>query len=264
MMQSAKEAQLNKEPEVTTQRSGNEVTIIAKCESGIRTMVYSWNDSTEKVIFGRNNTELKQTINIPTGESRLNITIINSKGKQSKFVKNYIQEAKDVTEPVIKIDSVNADIKITITDDTALDYVVYKYGDNDEVKITANPDNPTLIERTIQARPGQHTLKIEAVDKAQNYATKEQEVKGVNKPVIEVTPDPNDPSYIIIKATDEEGLRMISYYINQQEYKTDPNTSLNTKTFEWRQKVEKGQSNVTVHAYSVNEQVTEFKGIYNY
>lgn len=264
MMQSAKEAQLNKEPEVTTQRSGNEVTIIAKCESGIRTMVYSWNDSTEKVIFGRNNTELKQTINIPTGESRLNITIINSKGKQSKFVKNYIQEAKDVTEPVIKIDSVNADIKITITDDTALDYVVYKYGDNDEVKITANPDSPTLIERTIQVRPGQHTLKIEAVDKAQNYATKEQEVKGVNKPVIEVTPDPNDPSYIIIKATDEEGLRMISYYINQQEYKTDPNTSLNTKTFEWRQKVEKGQSNVTVHAYSVNEQVTEFKGIYNY
>ena len=264
MMQSAKEAQLNKEPEVTTQRSGNEVTIIAKCESGIRTMVYSWNDSTEKVIFGRNNIELKQTINIPTGESRLNITIINSKGKQSKFVKNYIQEAKDVTEPVIKIDSVNADIKITITDDTALDYVVYKYGDNDEVKITANPDNPTLIERTIQARPGQHTLKIEAVDKAQNYATKEQEVKGVNKPVIEVTPEPNDPSYINIKATDEEGLRMISYYINQQEYKTDPNTSLNTKTFEWRQKVEKGQSNVTVHAYSVNEQVTEFKGIYNY
>lgn len=264
MMQSAKEAQLNKEPEVTTQRSGNEVTIIAKCESGIRTMVYSWNDSTEKVIFGRNNTELKQTINIPTGESRLNITIINSKGKQSKFVKNYIQEAKDVTEPVIKIDSVNADIKITITDDTALDYVVYKYGDSDEVKITANPDNPTLIERTIQARPGQYTLKIEAVDKAQNYATKEQDVKGVNKPVIEVTPDPNDPSYIIIKATDEEGLRMISYYINQQEYKTDPNTSLNTKTFEWRQKVEKGQSNVTVHAYSINEQVTEFKGIYNY
>lgn len=264
MMQSAKEAQLNKEPEVTTQRSGNEVTIIAKCESGIRTMVYSWNDSTEKVIFGRNNTELKQTINIPTGESRLNITIINSKGKQSKFVKNYRQEAKDVTEPVIKIDSVNADIKITITDDTALDYVVYKYGDSDEVKIIANPDNPTLIERTIQARPGQYTLKIEAVDKAQNYATKEQDVKGVNKPVIEVTPDPNDPSYIIIKATDEEGLRMISYYINQQEYKTDPNTSLNTKTFEWRQKVEKGQSNVTVHAYSINEQVTEFKGIYNY
>lgn len=264
MMQSAKEAKLNKEPEVTTQRSGNEVTIIAKCDSGIRTMVYSWNDSTEKVVFGKNNTELKQTINIPTGESRLNITIINSKGKQSKFVKNYIQETKDVTEPVIKIDSVNADIKITITDDTALDYVVYKYGDSEEVKITADPNNPTTIERTIQARPGQHTLRIEAVDKSQNYATKEQEVKGVNKPVIEVKPDPEDPSYIIIKATDEEGLRMISYYINQQEYKTDPNISLNTKTFEWRQKVEKGQTNVTVHAYSINEQVTEFKGIYNY
>ena len=57
---------------------------------------------------------------------------------------------------------------------------------------------------------------------------------------------------------------MISYYINQQEYKTDPNTSLNTKTFEWRQKVEKGQSNVTVYVYSVNEQVTDFKWIYNY
>ncbi len=57
---------------------------------------------------------------------------------------------------------------------------------------------------------------------------------------------------------------MVSYYINEQEYKTDPNTSLNSKTFEWKQKVEPGQTNVTVHAYNISEQVSEFVGIYNY
>lgn len=264
MVQSAKEAQLNKEPEVTTQRRGNSVTVIAKCDQGIRTMMYSWNDSTEKVVFGRNNTELEQTLSIPSGENKLNITIVNSKGKQTKFVKNFIQETKDVTEPVISIDTVNSDIKIVVTDDTALDYIVYKYGDDREVKLEANEDDPTKIESIVTTKPGQYTLKIEAVDKAQNYATKEQEIKGVNKPVIEVVPDPTDPSYLIIKATDEEGLRMVSFYINDQEYKTDPNVSLNTKVFEWRQKVEKGETRIRVNAYSINEQVTPFNGIYNY
>ena len=264
MVKSAQDSKNNKGPEVTTERKGNSIKVVIKCEQGIRTMMYSWNDSTEKVIFGNNNTELEQELNIPTGENKLNITVVNSKGKQTKFVKNFIQEEKDTIEPIIKIDNVNSDIRIVVTDDTALDYIIYKYGDDREVKIEANEDDPTTIESLVTTKPGQYTLKIEAVDKAQNHATKEQEVKGVNKPIIDVVPDATDPSYLIIKATDEEGLRMVSFYINDQEYKTDPNTSLNTKVFEWRQKVERGESTVRVNAYSINEQVATFNGIYNY
>lgn len=254
----------SKVPVVTTQRTGNAVTISVSCETGIRTIVYSWNDSTETVIQGKNKSELEQVVTIPSGDNRLNIAVIDSNGKQTKFVKNFIQAEKDVTEPVIEFEVVGSNIKIIATDDTAMDYMTYKIGDNAEVTVEAEYEGQTTIEEIISVPQGQNTLIVEAVDKEQNFATKEQEVKGVKKPVIEVIPDPNDPSYLIIKAADEEGLRMVSYYINEQEYKTDPNTSLNTKTFEWKQKVEPGESKVTVHAYNINEQVTEFVGIYNY
>ena len=264
IMQDIQESKNSKVPTVTTQRSGNAVTISINCETGIRTMSYSWNNSTETVIQGKNQTELEQIVTVPSGDNKLNISVIDSKGKQTKYVKNFIQSTTDTTEPVIKFEVVNSNIKIIVTDDTAIDYVTYKLGDNQEVTITADQEGQTTIEETISVPQGQSTLIVEAVDKAQNFATKEQEIKGVKKPVIEVIPDPNDPSYLIIKATDEEALRMVSYYINDQEYKTDPNTSLGTKTFEWRQKVEPGVTNVTVHAYNVSEQVTEFIGIYQY
>jgi len=57
---------------------------------------------------------------------------------------------------------------------------------------------------------------------------------------------------------------MISYYINGTEYKTDPNISLNMKEFEYRQKVDPGENKITIHAYNINEQVTEFIGTYDY
>ena len=176
-----------------------------------------------------------------------------------------IVEEKDTTEPVITVQNEDPRIKITVTDDTALDYIIYKYGDNEEVKVEASEDDPTKIEAYIDnVLETQVTLKIEAVDKAQNFATKEQQVKGATKPKIEVVSDPTDQSYLIIRASDNEGLRMVVFYINEDEYKTDPNTSLNMKNFEYRQKVPKGETTIKVHAYNLSEQVSEFEGIYTY
>lgn len=264
IIQEVQEAKNSTVPVVTAQRSGNAVTVLITCNTGIRTIMYAWNDSVETVVQGKNATELEQVVTVPVGNNKLNISVIDSKGTQSKFVKNFIQEEEDTTEPVITFEVVNSNIKIVVTDDTEIDYMTYKIGDNAEVTVNAEYEGQTVIEEIISVPQGQSTLTVEAVDKAENFATKNQEVKGVRKPIIEVIPDPNDPSYLIIKATDEEALRMVSYYINDQEYKTDPNTSLDTKTFEWRQKVEPGETKVTVHAYNVSEQVTEFIGIYNY
>lgn len=264
-MQNKENSKSTNKPDVTMQRNGNIVTVVIKCNTGIRSVSYSWNDSPEKVLQGRNQTEFEQEFTIPTGNNRLNISVIDSKGKQWKqFIKNFAQAEEDTTEPVIELEVVNSNVKIVVTDDTALDYIVYKYGEQEEVKINATQEGQTKIEETIPALQGQNKLIVEAIDKAENVATKEQEIKGANKPTIEVSCDQNDPSYIIIKATDEEGLRMVSFYINEQEYKTDPNTSLNSKTFEWRQKVEHGENKITIHAYNINELMTEVIAIYDY
>ena len=252
-------------PVVSAERNGNSVKVIVKNDIGIKTIKYSWNDSTETVVQGRNKNQVETTINIIPGNNKLNMTVIDSNNGTTTYVKNYVQEEKDTTEPVITVQNEDPRIKITVTDDTALDYIIYKYGDNEEVKVEASEDNPTKIEAYIDnVLETQVTLKIEAVDKAQNFATKEQQVKGATKPKIEVVSDPTDQSYLIIRASDNEGLRMVVFYINEDEYKTDPNTSLNMKNFEYRQKVPKGETTIKVHAYNLSEQVSEFEGIYTY
>lgn len=255
----------NKEPVVEVLKTGAKATVTITCENGIQAVSFAWNDSNSTVVQGRGNTEVQQELQIPSGENnKLNITVNDSNGKTSKYVKTLNRDSEDVTEPVISIEGVNSNIKITVTDDTAIDYITYRYGDTQEVTVSATEEGQTTIEETIPAVSGEETLVVEAVDKAQNVATKEQKIKGIKRPTIEVTVDESDPSYIIIKASDEDGLRMISYSINGQEYKTDPNTSLNSKTFEYRQKVEAGDNQIVVHAYNINEQVTEYTGQYSY
>lgn len=265
MVQNIQENKNKSIPVVSAERNGNSVKVIVKNDIGIKTIKYSWNDSTETVVQGRNKNQVETTINIIPGDNKLNMTVIDSNNGTTTYVKNYVQEEKDTTEPVITVQNEDPRIKITVTDDTALDYIIYKYGDNEEVKVEASEDNPTKIEAYIDnVLETQVTLKIEAVDKAQNFATKEQQVKGATKPKIEVVSDPTDQSYLIIRASDNEGLRMVVFYINEDEYKTDPNTSLNMKNFEYRQKVPKGETTIKVHAYNLSEQVSEFEGIYTY
>lgn len=265
MVQNIQENKNKSIPVVSAERNGNSVKVIVKNDIGIKTIKYSWNDSAETVVQGRNKNQVETTINIIPGNNKLNMTVIDSNNGTTTYVKNYVQEEKDTTEPVITVQNEDPRIKITVTDDTALDYIIYKYGDNEEVKVEASEDNPTKIEAYIDnVLETQVTLKIEAVDKAQNFATKEQQVKGATKPKIEVVSDPTDQSYLIIRASDNEGLRMVVFYINEDEYKTDPNTSLNMKNFEYRQKVPKGETTIKVHAYNLSEQVSEFEGIYTY
>ena len=264
IMQNAEIARTTRLPIVEILKSGNTAKLSISCETGIRTVSYCWNDSTPTILQGRGNSVIEQSISIPSGENKLNITVIDSKGQARRYVKNLKQDDVDTTEPTIKFEVVNSSIKIIVTDDTAIDYITYQYGDSQEVTVKAQQDGQVTIEETITVIQGENTIKVEAVDKAQNVATISQKVKGAKKPVIEVIPDPNDPSYLIIKAYDDDGLRMISYFVNNQEYKTDANTSLNTKTFEWRQKVEPGRTELLVHAYNINGQVAEFNGVYNY
>ena len=248
------------EPVVTTERKGNLINLIITNDVGIKSVKYWWNDSTETVVEGKNKNKVETTINIIPGNNKLTISVVDINNNTKQYVKNYIQEEQDTTEPVISISNEDPNIKITVTDDTALDYIVYKYGDNPEVKVYATDDNPNKIEAYIDdVEEAEVVLSVEAVDKAQNIASQDQKVKGTTKPKIEVTPDSSDPSYLIIKATDNDGLRMVVFYINEQEYKTNPNVALNTKEFEYRIQVPIGETKLRVIVYNLSEQITEYE-----
>jgi len=256
-------AKNTKAPIVSVLKTGNTAKLSIECTSGIRTVSFTWNNSNPTIVQGRGNKILEQIISIPSGENnKLNITVIDSNGQTKRYVKTLNQDAKDITEPVITIEGVNSNIKITVTDDTAIDYVTYKYGDSQEVTISAEEEGQTTIEETIPAQQGEATLTIEAVDKAQNVATKEQKIKGTKRPTVEVKRDPNDASYILIKATDDDGLRLLCYDLNGQGYTTDPNISINDTKFEYRQKLDSGTNKISLRVYNINEQVTEFNAEY--
>ena len=265
LVQDAQSKKIASVPIVTINKKGKELDINIENKDGIKNVIYYWNNSEQKQnVAGQNKTSLSFTVTLPVGNSRLNIEITDINGIKKSYVKNYFIEGEDETEPEIEFEVVDENIKIIVTDDRELDYVSYIIGDGEEQIVEANEENPAVIEILIPVDQGQVNIKVEAVDKAQNIANKEQEIKGATKPVIEVVPDPNDPSYLIVRASDEEGLRMVAYYIEDHLYQTDPNISINAKTFEWRQKVEPGETIIKVHAYNINEQVTEYIGQYTY
>ena len=264
MIQNVEDAKSNKKPIVEVIKKGNVAEFAFRCENGIRTISYNWNNATSKIIQGRGKKEIHEQVSIPEGKNKIDISVIDSKGKTTNYTKVLQQDERDITEPTIEFEVINSNIKIIAKDDKEIDYITYQYGENEKITIKAEEVGQIKIEQELEVVQGENILKVEAVDKSKNTAEREKKIKGTKRPTIEVIPDPNDKSYLIIKAHDEEGLRMISYFINDQEYKTDPNVSLNSKTFEWKQKVEPGETKVLVHAYNINEQVGEFNGIYNY
>lgn len=263
MLQDINEKKNAVTPTVTTTKQGSEVVIDVSTSAGIRTVAYAWNGGSSVSTSGQNKTQISFSTSIPFGSSKLEILVTDSKGHQTRYVKNYIQENEDTEKPTIDFETEGNNIKIIITDNVALDTVKYKIGNDEEKEVQAEENQDTL-EILVPIDRGQITINIEATDTAGNVEKVNQEVKGATKPTIEVTADPSDLSYLIIKAHDVEGLRMITFYINDQQYQTDPNVSLNTTDFEFRVQVQRGENRVKVHAYNVNEQVSEFDGIYNY
>ena len=264
-----KENKNYKIPVVSVERKGNKITINAQNEIGIRYLSYSWNSSNkETTIEGKSKKEVETTTNIIPGNNRLNIKVVDTRGKLKQFSKDFIQEDQDITEPEIDISSEGAKIKIVATDDTEIAYIKYKYGDSEEVEVKATEDDPTTITAYVEDVINDTvTLHVEAVDIAKNEKVIDQQIMGVKRPTISVVPDTNDPDYLIITVNAEEGLRMVAFYINEQLYQTDPNTSLNAKEFTYRIKAEKGENGITsvkVNAYSMTEQIQEFKGEYRH
>lgn len=265
IIQNIKTSQSTRIPIVEVLKTGNTAKVTIKCETGLRTISYAWNDSNPTIVQARGNTIMEQSISIPTGENKLNISVINSSGKTSKYVKTLKQDPKDVTEPTIEFEPDDKNtLQIIVTDDKAIDYITYKYGDDDEVTIRATSEGQTTIKATINVVAEERVLKVEAVDKEQNVATRDQKIKGVSvdsKPTAELTLDPEDSAYAILKVQDEYGIRMVDWFVNDQEYKTDPNTSLNQNTFEYRFKIDEGETKITLRVYNIKEQVEEFEWI---
>ena len=250
-------------PVVSTERYGNTISLKVTNEVGISSIIYNWNDSNKISSQGRGQTTVTITdIVIPSGKNKLLLTVVDVKGNSFNYVKNFEQRAQDIIKPEIVLSTSGSSVNILVTDDTELDYVEYKLGRDTTEKVTADPSNPTKISIDVPMTQGQKTLKVTAVDKAKNVATKTQEVKGATKSTIVVDPVIEPTPHLKVTIRDEEEIKLIVINFNGEELKSNPNGTMGQEFIYEDLELVPGDNTIKITVYNVSEQVSQFEETY--
>lgn len=172
---------------------------------GLAKLRYSWNDEEPIEIECNGRRNFEQTIDIPSGTSTLNIYVVDVNGIELDNPNAYTIESKTN----ISFEAEGNELLITANSSEELSYMTYRWDDEEETKVDIQS---TQIEHSVEIPKGLHKITVILVDINNHTETKEQEVKGVTKPKLDVTTD--GVENFIIRASDEEGLKKLVFMIN--------------------------------------------------
>jgi len=239
-------------PEVNIDREEDDIVIEITHNKPIAKILYNWNDEEENIIEGNNQTTISERISLPYGTNTLNLTVTDINGIETKFQKEYVVEGDG--KPVIELKLTQDNkIKITAQDASNLKDIIYSWNDGEQTKIEATGEDLTKVEQEVEIPLGQNTLKVQATNINNVTTTKELQVKGVKKPVLSFK---KEGDYLVIKAEDEVGMKVIDYTLNGQKYQINYG---NKKVIEYKQLLEKGENNLEVKAENQDGGITTKK-----
>ena len=235
----------NVKPTIQVEENETEITLRVSHSRALSKVTYKWNNDEEVELQASGKREVSQTIEIPTGENTLTIYAQDENGQETTYQKSYTLEG-DITID-FALDGNN--IKVTASGKNELSYMTYRWDEEEETRVDINN---TQIEQSIEIPKGQHTLTVIVVDENNTTETKEQEVKGVTKPNLEITTDGS--SNFIIKVSDEEGLKRLEFTVNDTDkYKLE----LEGRTeLEYQWPIEEGENILDVTVFNQSD-VTE-------
>lgn len=185
------------------QKDDETVLLTVSHDKAIETIEYTWNDEETQKITGNGRKFIEQEITIPGGSNTLTVKAIDINGQEISTSKEY--ETKDI----INIETSGNKLKITAENQTEISYMTYRWNEEEETKIEINSKT---LEQEIDIPVGENTLTVILVDINNETITKEQKVKGVMKPTIEVTLDDAKENYLIA-IKDETGLSKVDVII---------------------------------------------------
>ena len=222
---------------VMAQTEENKLKINIDSQIAISHIIYSWNNDVSVTLDELGKTSIEELIDIPIGENIIQLSVIDSNGKETKQEGQFvIEQAK---KPIIDLSVVGNNIKITVTSEVELSQVTYKWNSQEEQKhdmITF--ENRKKFEKELEIPKGQNTLKITAIDTNGNTTEKSQEIKGVAKlkdPKVVVSGE-----YITFTFTAEENMKKVEFVFNGQTFIMDSSTFGTTKTVKYRKKLVNG------------------------
>ena len=242
-----------------TQTENNQVIIHVTSEVQISQIIYNWNTEASQTIEATGKTEIEETIDLPTGENVLNLSVIDINGQETKKQETFIVEQ---SKPVIELSVVGNNIKITVTSETDLSYVTYKWNTEEETKEDMfTYENKRKYEKSIEIPKGQNTLKIEAVDTNQNRTEKSQEIKGVTKAKTVVVAQKD---YLDFTITGEENIKTVEFTFNGAKFIMNTDTFGETKVVHYRVKMIEGMNYLKIVSTTQSDAVDTTVWKYEY
>ena len=176
-------------------------------DKAIDRIEYSWNEDEVQTITGNGRKYIEQEIEIPGGTNKLNVRAIDTQGQEISTQREF------TAEEIINLAVSGSKLKITAENETEIAYMTYRWDDEEEQRIDINA---TTVDQEIDIPMGEHNLTVILVDVNNETITKEQKVKGVTKPTINIETD-DAGEYYLITITDETGLERVELNIRGEQ-----------------------------------------------
>ena len=208
-------------PEVTITREND--TLIVNVESVyiIDEFNYFWQNS-EMTTYPENSTSVQREIVLPSENNILTIILEDETGRAVTYTKEIILDGIDITKPSIDISKRETSVRLTASDETGIEYMIYRIDDGQEIRIDKNADGDTDIEYALTEQEigrGEHTVYVTAVDTSGNTEEAESTVIiSAERPTIRNIEINRETGKIIIDAADADGIQSIEVNLNGQQY----------------------------------------------
>ena len=191
----------------TLNEDSTAVVLTVTHDKAIDRIEYSWNDEEVQTITGNGRKYIEQEIEIPGGTNTLNVRAIDTQGQEISTQRQF------TAEEIINLAVSGSKLKITAENETEIAYMTYRWDEEEEQRIDINA---TTVDQEIDIPMGEHDLTVILVDVNNETITKEQKVKGVTKPTIDIQTD-DAGEYYLITITDETGLDRVELNIRGEE-----------------------------------------------
>ena len=189
---------------------------------------YSWDKEHENVVAGEKQTHLEIEAVSSYGVHVLHVQVIDE--QNNKTTKDFTFDSPtgiDKTQPEIILKTVGNKLRVTVTDDTSIGYVTYKWTDeagNESETVTMTPDEEGTAEYEfeIDIPEGKNTVVVFAIDGSEsaNVRTASKVIEAFKIP--EIAYGWNDVTGILqIQCKHEHGIKSIKYIFNGVESNWD-------------------------------------------
>ena len=244
---------------VLTQTEDNKLIMNIQSTVAISHLIYSWNNESAQTIEETGKTTIEEIIDIPIGENVLNLSVIDSNGNETKESKSFVI---DLTKPVIGLDKVGNNIKISVVSETELSYITYRWNLEEEKREDMSTyEDKKNFEKIIGIPKGQNTLKIIAVDINQNESEKSQEIKGVTRAKTNVVKVDNCLEFTVVG---EENIKTVEFTFNGKTYVMNTDTFGETNTVHYKVQMVEGMNYLKIVSTTQSDAVDTTTWKYEY